>query len=572
MKQNSTLSQVWWLVLPIACTQNSDSTQAELQNRSPNNPQRQRSERRSGADRSPPQSSPTTAAVYPDEFRTIDGTFNNLENPEWGASDIPFLRLAPSAYADGTSTPSGGERPNPRLISNLCSAQAGEHPNAVGATDFVWQWGQFLDHDLDLSPEVTPEERFDIIIPTSDPAFDPRGTGTVHMPLHRSLYAQINGVREQLNAITAYIDASNVYGSDIERSRALRALDGSGELKVSDNELLPFNADGLDNAAPPGVPPTSLFIAGDFRANEQVGLTAMHTLFVREHNRLARGLRVEGPELSGDQIFERARAIVAAQMQIITYREFLPVLLGPEPLATYRGYRPERNPGISNTFATAAYRLGHSMLSSTLLRLGANGRPVQQGNLSLADAFFGVDEIVQTGIEPILRGLAAQQAQAIDPLVVDEVRNFLFGPPGAGGFDLVSLNIQRGRDHGLPSYQAVRQAFGLPPVRDFSQITSDPRMQDSLRQAYRDVEDIDPWVGMLAEPPVSSGMVGETLSAVMRDQFERLRDGDRFWYQTYLPQRMVQTLESQTLADIIRRNTSIGEELPDRVFRTGTGR
>ncbi len=503
------------------------------------------------------------AARFPEEFRTIDGSGNNLTNPDWGSAGTTFLRLAPAAYADRSETPAGADRPSARAISIIVAAQSESRVNDVGASDYVWQWGQFLDHDIDETPVADPREEFDIQVPADDALFDPTGSGTVVIPLDRSAYTVVAGVREQVNEITAFIDASNVYGSDAERASALRSLDGTGRLRTSAGDLLPFNDVGLENAPSDDA---AFFLAGDIRANEQVGLTAMHTLFVREHNHWADEIATAFPDLGGDEIYEHARAIVAAEMQAITYREFLPVLLGPAALPAYRGYRPDVDPGISNEFATAAYRLGHSMLSPTLLRRDENGDPIAAGDLSLADAFFNPQETVEYGIDAVLRGLAAQAAQRVDHLVIDEVRNFLFGPPGAGGFDLPALNIQRGRDHGLPSLNPLRAALGLSPYSMFAEINDSAEVRDRLASAYPSVADIDPWVGGLAEPPASGGLVGETWRVVLRDQFVRLRDGDRFWYQAYLPSEMVQLIERQTLARIIRRNTAIGDELPDNVF------
>ena len=131
--------------------------------------------------------------------------------------------------------------------------------------------------------------------------------------------------RQQLNEITAWVDGSNVYGSNQERADALRTLDGTGKLKTSDGNMLPFNVDGLPNAGGSG---PNLFLAGDVRANEQLGLTAMHTLFVREHNRLAEKIGAQRSNWDGDRIYEKARQLVGAQIQVITYNEFLPALLG----------------------------------------------------------------------------------------------------------------------------------------------------------------------------------------------------------------------------------------------------
>jgi len=505
------------------------------------------------------------AINLPSEFRSIDGTGNNVTHPEWGSTEQPFLRFAPLGYADGVSTPAGPTRPSARAISNALCAASGTKPNTRGASDFVWQWGQFLDHDLDLTPVADPVEPFDVLVPAGDPFFDPTKTGTAEIGLDRSFFITVKGVREQVNEITAYIDASNVYGSDSDRAVALRDPDGSGRLLTSNGNLLPFNTEGLANA--PTAHDPSFFVAGDFRANEQVGLTTMHTLFVREHNYWANTLKVSNPKLTGDQIYESARLIVAAEMQAITFREFLPVLLGSRAIPRYDGYGAETNAGIANEFATAAYRVGHTMLSATLLRLDQKGAPITQGNLPLAKAFFTPSLLInEGGIDPIIRGLASQQAQQIDSELVDDVRNFLFGAPGAGGFDLASLNLQRGRDHGLASYNKTRIAYGLRPARQFSDINRDKAVQKRLASVYANPDQIDLWIGSLCEPPSGDAMVGETLSALLRHQFLRLRRGDRFWYERYLDSELRSLIERQTLAVIIRRNTEIGRELQDNVF------
>ena len=166
-----------------------------------------------------------------------------------------------------------------------------------------------------------------------------------------------------------------------------------------------------------------------------------------------------------------------AEIQVITYREFLPALLGPGALRPYTGYNPSVDASISNEFSTASYRFGHSALSPTLLCVDRNGNEIAQGHLPLRDAFFNPSRITdEGGIEPLLRGLAAQERQAVDAFVVDDVRNFLFGPPGSGGFDLASLNIQRGRDHVVPSYNDERETMGLGGVSSFSGVSSDPEI------------------------------------------------------------------------------------------------
>ena len=488
-------------------------------------------------------------------YRTIDGSNNNPAHPDWGRADIEFIRLTTSDYGDGAGTPAGTGRPSPREISNTVVAHPGVIFNEGRASDFVWQWGQFLDHDLDLTPTISPVEPFDIPVPRGDPYFDPGGTGTAVIPLDRSLYAPGTGVRQQLNIITAYIDASNVYGSTPEVAAALRTLDGTGRMKTGERDLLPV--DPAD---------ATRFIAGDVRSNEVVSLTAMHTLFVREHNYWAERFRNGNPGMSGEEVYQTARMMVAAELQRITYEEFLPVLLGRNALAPYRGYRRDVNPGISNEFATAAYRFGHSMISAQLLRLDSRNRPDSAGHLPLRSAFFNPSEISRHGIDSLLRGLAFNVAQRVDVHIVDDLRNFLFGAPGAGGFDLASLNIQRGRDHGLPSYNETRRRLGLSARAGFAEVSSDPDVQARLSAVYKSVEEVDLWVGGLAEDHVRGALVGETIRAIVKDQFERLRDGDRFWHESYLPANLLGQVRSQNLAKIIRRNTGIRGEIQDNVF------
>ncbi len=508
-------------------------------------------------------------------YRNIDGSNYNVNNPEMNTIDTPLLRLTNAAYSDGISAMAGTARLSPREISNIMLTQSKLVTNPKNASDFLWQWGQFLDHDVDITEGAVPAETADIPVPPGDTFFDPNNLGDVVMSFNRSYYDEHSGTgtdkpRQQNNEITGWIDASNVYGSDEDRAAALRTLDGTGMLKTSAGNLLPFNIGGLGNA---GGPSETLFLAGDVRANEQAALTAMHTLFMREHNRLAAEIAQKNVDLSGDEIYERARRIVAAQMQVITYKGFLPVLLGRNALSRYRGYKPEVDATISNEFSTAAYRLGHSLLSPQILRLDESGNEVSQGHLALREAFFAPSVLIdEGGIEPILRGLAAQTCQALDNLIIDDVRNFLFGLPGQGGFDLASLNIQRGRDHGLSDYNTTRVALGLAPVTSFADISSNAETQAKLAEAYDNVDDIDTWVGGLAEDTIDGALVGELFHAILKDQFERLRDGDRFWYENQFSRRELREIESTTLAKIIRRNTTIDNEIQPNVFVVGSGR
>jgi peroxidase len=282
---------------------------------------------------------------------------------------------------------------------------------------------------------------------------------------------------------------------------------------------------------------------------------------MREHNFQADGFKSREPTLDDDGLYFRARAVVCAEIQEITYRDFLPGLI-VEQLTPYAGYNENVDPSIANVFSAAAFRFGHSLLTSTVSRLDSNNRSI--GGLPLGSTFFQPAQITSVGVEPYLRGLANQRPENIDGLIVDAVRNF--NPTLATGFDLAALNIQRGRDQGLPRFNQVRLDYGLSAYTSFSDVTSDTSMQAKLASAYTTVDDIDAWVGMVVENHQRNALVGPTIVAILKDQFERLRDGDRFWYEAYLDPATLAVVQKVKLSDIIHRNTTILGELQTNVF------
>jgi len=260
-----------------------------------------------------------------------------------------------------------------------------------------------------------------------------------------------------------------------------------------------------------------------------------------------------------EALFEGARARVEAILQAITYNEFLPLIIGPDAIEAYQGFDPDIDPQISIEFSAAAFRLGHSMLSPTIARRAEDGSVIPEGDIALRDAFFNNAALTATGIDPIMRGMATTKAQALDSYMVDDVRSFLsLGGGLQGGFDLAALNIQRGRDMGLPRYNAMRVAFGLEAKTSFAEITSDPVAAARLEAAYGTVDAVEAWVGGVAEDALPGGVVGELFAAILVDQFSRLRDGDQYWSESRgFSEAELEALWSTTLSDVIVRNSGV---------------
>lgn len=530
------------------------------------------------------------------DYRTADGSGNNPGDPDLGITNSPLIRIASPGYGDGIDLPRGvavedegdgdveideQSLPSARRISNFVHDQGSQDiPSKNDLNQLFFQFGQFLSHDTGLiepSGSVTTgpgtglsgNELFPVEVEAGDPDFLFSEIGLTRS-ISESATSSPGGYREQINTITSFIDGSNIYGSDLTRANLLRSFVG-GKMKVQsgpDGDLPPFNTFGLSNANNLGLPEASLFAAGDVRANEQIGLTAFHTLFLREHNRLAGEIaayqfpssNLSDPAID-EEIYQRARAIVGALLQKVTYHEWLPALLGDHALDYYGGYDPNVDPSISNEFSTAAFRIGHTMLPSEYQVLDDFGTITP---LALQNAFFNPGFLSANGISGIIRGQALYRQQELDRFVVDDVRNFLFGP-GFGGLDLAALNIQRGRDHGIPSYNEVRVALGLGARNGFEEVTGDyDSAFDALEQAYGAgaIDDLDLWTGGLSEPHLPGSNLGETFTRIFVDQFTRLRDGDRFYFENadIYPAHFIRLIFDTTLTDIIRRNTTINDE------------
>ena len=468
---------------------------------------------------------PGAEAAVPFPVASLDGSGNNVANPTWGQAGRAYARVGTTHYADGIGSQQTG--PNARSISNRLYNDANQNVfSERRVTQWGFVWGQFLDHTFGLR-ESTGATATQANIPFN--ASDPMETFTNNLgvvPFTRSAATPGTGTstanpRQQTNTENSYIDAEVVYGASNTRLDWLRAgpLDGNptnnqANLLMSANNYLPratargnaSNAPAMDHDGRLAANPGQAMVAGDPRANENIALTALQTLFVREHNRIVAAL----PNvLSSSLKFEIARRVVGAEVQRITYEEFLPSV--GVRLPRYRGYDRRADATLSNEFATTAFR-AHSMVHGEFeidYEPGAYtpeqlalfkgwgiqliDEPDEQALvIPLSVAFGNPDLLEAVGEGPVLESLGGERQYRNDEQIDNTRRSVLFQVPKPGMadpsacqtpvidpecfngvVDLGALDVMRGRDHGIPNYNELRRAYGLAPRTDFASITGE---------------------------------------------------------------------------------------------------
>ncbi|XP_045515165.1 peroxidase [Pieris brassicae] len=537
------------------------------------------------------------------KYRRLDGLCNNLQHPTWGATMAPFQRLIGPLFADGINAPriahTGRDLPLSRVVSRTMHPDDGFHDHA--GTVMVIAWGQFMDHDYTLTgTPLDPINRNDpeecckrpphlkhpycneIRIPDDDYFY--RLFGVKCIDFVRGFPSPRPGCklgsRVPFNTLTGAIDGNTVYGVTEKFSRKLRTGYG-GLLRMNPvfkeyglKDLLPLKLDIPDEGCTRPNKNMYCFEAGEIRVNEQLVLTVMHTLMAREHNRVAKGLAAVNPHWDDETLFQEARRINIAEIQHITYNEFLPILLGKDVMEKFglvlekegywNGYDPEVNADVIDAFASAAYRFGHSLLPTAVERWSKAHKFIASKRLS--DLIRRPYDLYRAGVlDEYVMGLMNQVAQAMDDSITQEVTNHLFKKVGARfGMDLVSLNMQRGREFGIPGYMEFRKFCGLSDANTFQDLFGS-MPNETLRKYETIFEhpiDIDLWSGGVSERPLRGSMLGPTFACIIATQFSYSRRGDRFWFElphqpsSFTPEQLTEIKKSR-LARVICDNTDI---------------
>ena len=487
----------------------------------------------------------TAASCTAQPFR-LDGRCNHVTKTNLGGANTPFQSLFEPVEVD----PNSIDLPSPRLVSNLVSHEVQTPPNRRFLSEFFTFFGQFLDHTI--AETHATKRAADIPIPADDRFLAPGGA----IPFNRTHKLKNGNWDTPENIISSYVDGSAIYGVTEQVVKDIREFK-NGFMKLGADDLLPMNN-------------RMHFIAGDVRANENPALQSMHTLWVREHNRVAKEIHKAYPEMKEDEdIFKLARFIVVAEFQQVVFHEFVPAMLGRK-LPKYLGYSPSVDGTTSNEFATVAYRVGHSLVNPVLTVYDDHGKPAKK---KLSELFFQTSFVRNHNIDGILLGILTTRAAEIDVGVTSELRNFLFPDNPGGSADLVSLNLMRARDHGIPPYNTLRQFYGLRKKRSFTDITKNRLVAKALHDVYAgDVNKIDPWIGGLAEDHYGKGSMGELFTTAWISEFSRMRDGNRLYYENdHYKQLLPKDVDKKILSmKLLFKELKVGGGTMKRILKLNT--
>ena len=499
--------------------------------------------------------------------------------------------------------------PNPRTVRR--HFHKSDRVEDLKATLLFTLFGQFLSHDLSFTPEaefrgccedLKEPDCFAMMEVTQDTCKTStvcNGIDSDFFPMNlvkekvcdlklcfdfvRSraycIENQRGKTRQQVNGASSYLDASNVYGSQIFHHDQLREA-GTPFLRVQGNGLLP-DQNGTHGSA------------GDTRASEVPELSAMHTIFLREHNRIAMAIQELQPDKDADKVFHLARDILIAEMQNIAYDQYLTLLMGESTMESgqyslnlneRKKYKSKARPDVINAFSTAAFRFGHSMVDGFTTKLDVVTN-AEKTSYNISNNHFFLEQYLENdglGLEEILNAQMNQKSMMFDTVFDPNLAEKLFlNNKGFLGGDLFAKNVQRGRDHGLPGYNDYRVKCGMTKICSWEEKPSEIEQVnwDKFKDIYEHPSDIDLFVAGLAEMRFQDSIVGPTFHCILGKQFKNTRVGDRFFFDNILREDLIAVtgqkqftdaqianLRKRNLGDIMCDNTGI-VKVSENVFR-----
>lgn len=499
-----------------------------------------------------------------------NGYGNNEENPTWGSAFGTRVRMVPDV--DGFLQRPGVPRSEHtdaglpsarRIMEELFQLPALKQKKASESTnDFKLNFGMLMSSDSIHPAGTNASEPFDL---TGDGNF----SDGVHCPVtgqfqptlgynksfprfqHRLVSDKDDEpIRATVNDVTAFLDLGCIYGTSDEANDEIR--------NPNDKRLF----DLVDNGQ--GLLPRRPYIRSCF------GIIptgyAMHVLWMRLHNHVAEIISKENSGMDDEDVFQPARNYVIATYQKIALTKYVPSLLG-DAMDPYPGYNASADPSIDEYFAAITYRYGHSEQPNVVRLADEDFLPTSQDPILMRDAYHkNAQAIVERigGIESVIRGAIVSPTKPFDYSFEVDL-NFYSKATSM-------VDVQRARDVGIPPYNQARRNFGLEPVGSIRELVEGSanfteELVNVMQNLYgNDIEKVDSYVGTLFEKPINdNGLFGPSLIMSAKDQINRIRTGDRFWYEKTFTEDEIAALPS--MSDIVKLVCTGMEKFPETFFR-----
>jgi hypothetical protein len=519
---------------------------------------------------------PGDAQVVPDDerrylrARTIDGTFNDLEQPFMGAVGSRFGRNVPpkDSFPEKESDLMS---PNPRIVSRELMTRDHFTP-AESLNVLAAAWLQFEVHDW-FSHVVDKDNFWEVPLEESDPW--PEHPMKIRRTHPDSTMSDALAPPVYRTPDSHWWDGSQIYGSEKGFAEKVRAREG-GKLRIDDQGLLPRDLEeGLDYSGVPG--------------NFWVGLGILHTLFTKEHNAICDRLRAEYPTWTDDELYDRARLINSALMAKIHTIEWTPAIIshpttkmamkvnwwglagekvhrrfgrisGSEVISGIPGAKQNHHGvpySLTEEFA-AVYRM-HPLLPDDFDFYSVrSGELLQQRTFPELGALQARERMEELTISNAAYSLGIAHPGAI---MLHNFPRFLQHLDRADGtiMDLAATDILRIRERGVPRYNRFRELFRLPPANDFEDLTDNPEWVREIRSVYEnDINSVDLMTGLYAERPPKGFGFSDTAFRVFILMASRRLESDRYFTTDYKPEIYTQAglewIDNNTMITVLLRH------------------